>query len=338
MPEEQQHIREFADPFFRSKRKNGSYKITPAPVLEAAVADTHAHLQYLADPILAIARAAAYGMPILGLIVDAVEDGDGPLRALDGWMREAEALLPVLTAAVDEGGNSAAGVVENPKLPDVRINVGVHPHNAKDYTPEIERALRAYLADPRVTAVGEVGLDYHYDLSERDVQRHVFARQVRLAHEAGMPVALHVREAHDDAFAIMEAEGWPKAGTLLHCYTADWDTLKPWVDKGCYVAFGGALTFGSGDAIRDAAARVPANQLLTETDSPYMAPVPLRGMKCEPAQALFTAECLARVKGVEPGAERKVFLEQLVRNAYDFLDRPQTPWQHVQAQSLNKGA
>lgn len=332
MLEERQHTREFADPFFRSKRKSGSYKMVPAPILEATVADTHAHLQYVSDPVLAIARAAAYGMPILGLIVDAVEDGDVPLRALDGWMREAEALLPGMMAALDQEGNSAAGVAARPKLPDVRVNVGVHPHNAKDYTPEVEHALRVYLADQRVTAVGEIGLDYHYDLSERDVQRDVFARQIRLAHEAGMPVALHVREAHEDAFAIMESEGWPEAGTLLHCYTADWETLRPWVEKGCYVAFGGALTFGSGEAIRDAASHVPVAQLLTETDSPYMAPVPLRGSKCEPAQALFTAECLARVKGVEPGAERKAFLEQMVRNAYDFLDRPQTSWQRAQTQ------
>ena len=333
MTDNVQQSREWVDPFFRTKRKNGSYKMVLAPKLEYVVVDTHAHLQYVKDPALALARAAAYGMPLLGLIVDEVEDGNGPFDVLDAWLREAELLLPQVVAARDECGNAAAGVVDTLRLPQIRVSVGVHPHNAKDYTPEVEQSLRKHLADPRVTVVGEIGLDYHYDLSERSLQQQVFAKQIRLAHETGMPVALHVREAHDDAFAILEAEGWPQAGTLLHCYTADWETLQPWVENGCYVAFGGALTFNSGADIREAAAHVPIAQLLTETDSPYMAPIPLRGSACEPAQVLFTAERLAQVRGIDSGAARQEFLEHLVRNAYEFLDRPQTAWQRAYAQA-----
>ena len=106
------------------------------------------------------------------------------------------------------------------------------------------------LKDPRVAALGEIGLDYHYDFSPRDDQREAFRRQLRLAKEAGLPVALHLREAHDEALAIMREEGFPEAGTLLHCFNLDWATLEPWVEEGCYVAFGGALTFKNADDTR----------------------------------------------------------------------------------------
>ncbi|WP_241158119.1 TatD family hydrolase [Adlercreutzia sp. ZJ138] len=347
----------FCDALFRVRRKSGTYKVVAAPKLEVPVVDTHAHVHYLKHPSLAFARAAAYGMPLLGLIIDEVEDGNTPFAALDGWLREAEELLPQLlantAAATDpmgtaaaaaaapvsalacggEGGEAAAygAVSPVPSLPNVRLCVGVHPHNAKDWTPDVERALRRHLTCARVAAIGEIGLDYHYDLSPRAAQKSVFARQIQLAHETGLPVALHVREAHDDAFSILEEQGWPKAGVLLHCFTSDWETLAPWVDAGCYVAFGGALTFNSGEAIRDAAARVPADRLLTETDSPYMTPVPLRGVECEPAHVLFTAARLAEVRGCAPGTERQALLEQLELNARAFLDRPRTPWQETHA-------
>ena len=152
-------------------------------------------------------------------------------------------------------------------MPRVRIAVGCHPHNAKYYDDGLEADLRRMLKDPRVAALGEIGLDYHYHFSPRDDQREAFRRQLRLAKEAGLPVALHLREAHDEALAIMREEGFPEAGTLLHCFNLDWATLEPWVEEGCYVAFGGALTFKNADDTREAAARVPVNRLLTEQRS-----------------------------------------------------------------------
>ena len=127
----------------------------------------------------------------------------------------------------------------------------------------------------------------------------------------------------------MRDEGFPEAGTLLHCFNLDWDVLKPWVEAGCYVAFGGPLTFKNADEVRDAAARVPANRLLTETDAPYMTPEPMRGMTCGPEHVVFTAERLAEVRGCAPGPERKALLDQLMENARGLLDRPATPWQKV---------
>ena len=114
---------------------------------------------------------------------------------------------------------------------------------------------------------------------------------------------------------------------LLHCYNRDWKMLAPWVDAGCYVAFGGPLTFKRADEVRDSAAHVPHTRLLTETDAPYMTPEPLRGMTCEPAHVIFSAAKLAEVCGCAPGSAREVFLRQLMENARGLLDRPATQWQ-----------
>ena len=134
-------------------------------------------------------------------------------------------------------------------------------------------------------------------------------------------------EQQQAALAIMREEGFPEAGTLLHCFNLDWATLEPWVAEGCFVAFGGALTFKASDDTREAAARVPLDRLLTETDAPYMAPEPLRGTTCGPEHVVFTAERLAAVRGCAPGDDRKALLERLMANARGLLDRPATDWQ-----------
>lgn len=205
-------------------------------------------------------------------------------------------------------------------MPRVKIACGVHPHNAKDYTDASEAQLRQLLKHEDVTALGEIGLDYHYDFSPREAQIEVFRRQLRIAHEMELPVVLHVREAYEEAYQVMEEEGWPKAGVLLHCYTGDAETLKPWIAKDCYVAFGGAISFASSDAIREACHLVPRDRLLAETDSPYMTPVPMRGMNCEPAHVIFNADYLAKELCCETPDERAELFDALVENAKRLLD------------------
>ena len=239
----------FRDALFRQKRKHGKFREVDAPRLEAPVADTHAHLQLLPDPALALARCAAHRGGVRVHHRGRVRGRRGHVRAPDAWRAKAAALAP---------GSGAPCESRRPRGAARAHRHGCHPHNAKHYDDALEARLRERLADPRVCAVGEVGLDYHYDFSPRDAQRDAFRRQVRVAKEAGLPVILHVREAHDEAFSLMQEEGFPEAGTLLHCYNLDWATLEPWLEAGCHVAFGGPLTFKKADEVRDAAARVPA--------------------------------------------------------------------------------
>lgn len=207
--------------------------------------------------------------------------------------------------------------------------MGCHPHNAQHYDDALEAVLRERLHDARVSALGEVGLDYHYDLSPREAQREAFRRQIRLAKEAGLPVVLHMREAHDDGFALLSEEGFPEAGTLLHCFNLDAAELARWVDAGCFIAFGGPLTFKKAEEVREAAKLVPADRLLTETDAPYMTPEPLRSTTCGPEHVAFTAAKLADVRGFEDlrTPARGEFLRQTYLNALGLLDREPTAWQ-----------
>ncbi len=206
--------------------------------------------------------------------------------------------------------------------------MGCHPHNAQHYDDALEAVLRERLHDARVSALGEVGLDYHYDLSPREAQREAFRRQIRLAKEAGLPVVLHMREAHDDGFALLSEEGFPEAGTLLHCFNLDAAELARWVDAGCFIAFGGPLTFKKAEEVREAAKLVPADRLLTETDAPYMTPEPLRGTTCGPEHVAFTAAKLADVRGFEDlrTPARGEFLRQTYLNALGLLDRAPPAW------------
>ncbi len=337
----------FADALFRQKRKKGRFRLVEPALIGAGAVDTHAHVQLLADPALEFARAGLWGVEFVCDIIDVAEDDPAVFDSFAGWYEEARRLMPQLAAAsaalLASGGDAVthlpagadasafalpADAAARP-LPHLRLAAGVHPHNAKLYDDAMEQRLLSRLADPRVAAVGEVGLDYHYDFSPRDVQREVFRRQIRVAHTTGLPLALHVREAHDEAFAILREEGFPASGVLLHCFDLDWETLRPWVERGCYVALGGALTFGRCQDTRDAVARCPRELLLSETDSPYMTPEPMRGMPCGPAHVTFTAARMAEVLGCAGEEERRALIEQLAANARGLLDRPPTAWQRT---------
>lgn len=329
MSDEEQPI--FQDEYFRRKpKKHGrEWPIVDAPEMFVPVADTHAHLDMLPDAGLALARAGVHKVGFLETMVDPVNDVT-TFEKLDEWRLRGEVLMRHMSTRICGQGHNS--------LPKTRIAVGVHPHEAKSFDAAEEEKLVGLLHDARVSAVGEIGLDYHYDLSPRPVQQDVFRRQVRIAKQAGLPVILHVREAFDDAFAIMQDEGWPEAGTLLHCYTSDAEEIGRWVDAGCYVAFGGAFTFKKLAEVREAAKLVPLDRLLTETDSPYMAPEPFRGTTCEPAHVIFTAERMhnyllrddaapAVVYTGDADDARRAFFTQTYENALRLLDRPATDWQ-----------
>ncbi len=258
------------------------------PELGAPTCDAHAHLDMLEDPARALANAARAGIALVATVVDLSED-ERTFTELDGWLTSARTLL-------DAEGFSAL------ELPEVCIVVGAHPHNASAFTPAIAARMRQAASMPRVSAFGELGLDFHYDNSPRDVQRAVFREQLALAHELDMPVIVHLREAHSDGLAILLEQGVPRAGCVIHCFTEDAATAAGFIEVGCMISFAGPVTFKKAALIREAAVITPLDRLLIETDCPFLAPEPFRGRKNEPAYAVLTAEAVASAKGI-PTAE-----------------------------------
>lgn len=311
----------YEDALFRRKRKNGERQVVdaPNPRIEAPIADAHTHLG-AGDAPLVLARAAMHGVDFICALAMAADDMETVFAGIEAWREDARDVLARIASGVP-------GISSTPEVPRVRLVAGCHPHDARNFTPEVKARLVELLHDPRVCAIGEIGLDFYYDNSERDDQRRVFRDQLRLAHETGLPVQLHVRDAHEEAFAILQDEGFPEAGVMLHCCSLPPDGLRPWIDAGCYISYGGAVTFAGSDAAREAAALVPPRRVVIETDAPYMTPVPLRGTKCESAHTVFTAERLAEVFGCEPGEPRRALLEQFHANTLALLDREPTPWQ-----------
>jgi len=176
----------------------------------------------------------------------------------------------------------------------VYATVGVHPHYAAKAVDETFVRLRQLAGHPKVLAIGEIGLDYHYDFAPRDVQRGVFERQLGLAAEAGKPVVIHTREAWDDTIATLRS-AWQGEG-IMHCFTGDEVQARQALDLGFHLAFGGVVTFPKAETVRQAARITPADRLLVETDCPYLAPVPHRGKRNEPAFLLDTVRKLAEVR------------------------------------------
>ena len=181
-------------------------------------------------------------------------------------------------------------------------SIGAHPHNASRYDDAAEGIILSLLKHPKCALLGEIGLDYHYDLSPRDVQLQVFDRQLDLACDLGRTVQLHIREAHDDCMNLLKARaaaGRMPAG-IMHCYTSDWENAKVYLDLGMYISFSGALTFKNAPALQEVCRNMPADRILVETDCPYMAPVPLRGKRCEPAFVTHTLAKAAELRGAAP--------------------------------------
>jgi TatD DNase family protein len=232
--------------------------------------DSHCHLddeKFAADFEAVIERAQAAGV---GRML-AIGTGDGP---------------PDLEVAI--------------RLADARqcfyATVGVHPHNAAQATPATFDELRVLATHPKVLGIGEIGLDYHYDFSPREVQREVFRAQLRLAADTGKPVVIHTREAWQDTLTILD-ETQPGA-LIMHCFTGGPDEARACLARGFYLSFGGVVTFPKAENVREAARITPDDRLLVETDAPYLAPVPHRGKRNEPAFIVHTVRRLAEARGV----------------------------------------
>jgi TatD DNase family protein len=246
--------------------------VPPAPPTLPGLIDSHCHLDYppMADDVAGtLARAAAAG------VERCVHVGCTP----DAW-------APALALADAHAR--------------VHAVLGVHPHDAVLADDAALARLAALAVHPRVVAIGETGLDYFYDRSPREAQRVAMARHLELARHLGKPVVLHIRDAHADAWAVVDAQ--PPVPGVVHCFTGTPDEARAWLDRGYHLSFSGIATFPNAAGLREAARICPPGRLLLETDAPYLAPVPVRGRKNEPAHVAFTCAALAGVRGEAPEA------------------------------------
>ena len=242
---------------------------TPEEPRRVKLVDSHCHLddsKFDHNREETIARALAAGVETML----AIGTGEGP---------------PDLEAAIRLAD----------QYPFIYATVGVHPHDASKATDETFARLRQLAEHPKVLAIGEIGLDYHYDFSPRDVQRAVFTRQLEIAAQAAKPIVIHTREAWQDTLAIIG--GHLPEGGIMHCFTGGARDAEDALALGLHLSFGGVLTFPKSGDLRDAARIAPPDRLLVETDCPYLAPAPHRGKRNEPAFLTETVARLAEVRG-----------------------------------------
>ncbi len=249
--------------------------------------DSHCHLdnpQFNPDREAVIERALAAGVERMVVI----GTGDGP---------------PDLEAGIRLAERHEA----------IYATVGVHPHDASKATPDTYKRLRELLQHPKVVALGEIGLDYHYDHSPREVQREVFLEQMLIAGEASKPIVIHTREAWEDTLALLEKH-WKRTGLggIMHCFSGGPSEAQRCLDLGFHLSFGGIVTFPKAADVQEAARTTPADRILIETDAPYLAPVPYRGKRNEPAFVAQTARKLAELRGVTPEEIARITTENFL--------------------------
>ena len=222
----------------------------------------------------------------------------GDLPAVLGRARAAGVTGMICIGSGDSLTSARGSVALANQEADVYATVGIHPHDVAPMTEADWVELEGLARAPRVVGVGETGLDYHYDHSPREAQRLAFRRFVALARAARKPLSSHVRDAHEDAATILRDERAAEVGGVIHCFTGGVADARRYLDLGHHLSFSGILTFKNADAIREAAVFAPLDRLLIETDAPYLAPIPHRGERNEPAFIVRTLEVLAGLRGI----------------------------------------
>lgn len=228
----------------------------------------------------------------------------GDLDDVIGRARTAGLAQALVILAADDEPELAQAQAVSDRWPDVRFSIGVHPHAAGKFAADPESAARAVEqaidAQPLTRGLGEIGLDYHYDFSPRDVQQGVFAAQIALARRRRLPIVIHTREAEEDTFRILAEAGAGDVGGVFHCFTGDRDMARRALDAGFHISLAGIVTFPRALELKEVAKMVPLDRLLIETDSPFLAPVPFRGARNEPAHVARVAEVVAELRGQGP--------------------------------------
>ncbi len=230
--------------------------------------DTHAHLVSLEDPDGAVQNAAEAG------IINIISMATG---------------LESCYTTIDMAR----------KHEQVYAAVGIHPHAASGYTPEVLSEIESLTSQDKVVAVGETGLDYHYMNSPKDIQVESFSAHIDMATRLKLPFVVHVREADEDMINILSSSKLNDKPGVIHCFSGNWEMARKYLDLGFYISFSGIVTFNRAEELREAARNVPFDRILVETDSPDLAPVPHRGKPNEPANVKYVAEVVAKVRNVD---------------------------------------
>jgi TatD DNase family protein len=227
--------------------------------------------------------------------------------------REAGLVRCLVILAADEDDEFDRAERVTAAWPDVRYAIGVHPHQAHKFAdnPSAAAGLTASRLElvPSACAIGEIGLDYHYDFSPKDVQQAVFRAQLQLARDLALPVVIHTREAEDDTLRILGEDAWRGLRGVFHCFTGDREAAARALATGFHLSIPGIVTFPKADDLRETATMVPADRLLIETDSPYLAPLPYRGRRNEPAFVARVFESVATLRHVERSALATLLIE-----------------------------
>jgi TatD DNase family protein len=230
----------------------------------------------------------------------------GDLEAVIARARDAHLAHALVILAADDDAELEQAAAVSAAWPDVRFSIGVHPHAAGKFAENPEAAARQVEAamdrQPLTRGLGEIGLDYHYDFAPRDAQQQVFREQIRLAKRRRLPIVIHTREATDDTFGILAEESAPDVGGVFHCFTGDREMARRALDIGFYISLAGIVTFPRALELHEVAKIVSLDRLLIETDSPFLAPVPHRGTRNEPAHVVRVAERIAELRGVPAAA------------------------------------
>jgi len=225
----------------------------------------------------------------------------GDLAAVVARAREAGLSRAMVILAADDAAEIAQARTVVDAWPDVRFSIGVHPHAAGKYAADPSQAAtdvdQTIAAQPLTRGLGEIGLDYHYDFSPRDVQQEVFRQQIRLAASRRLPIVIHTREAEDDTFRILAEERADAIGGVFHCFTGDRAMAQRALDIGFHISLAGIVSFPKALELKEVARMVPLDRLLIETDSPFLAPVPHRGGRNEPAYVARVAEVIGELRG-----------------------------------------
>ena len=237
-----------------------------------ALIDSHAHIQ-----------TAEFAVDVAKVIQRAQEAGVEKIVVVGG--------------AGDLSSNDAALALAN-SYSGLFATVGMHPHDAKEVSDKELERLHQLAGGSKVVAVGETGLDYYYDHSPRQVQIELFCRFIHMARQTELPLVVHNRDAHREVAALLRREGNGNLRGVIHCFTGDYEAAKEFLDLGFYLSFTGIITFKNADPLRDVVRQLPLDRILVETDSPYLAPVPHRGKRNEPAFVRFVAETIAAVRGI----------------------------------------